>query len=358
LTELSKFFVPGPTWVRPEILSEMTRPMVAHRSAAFQEVALGIIADLKQLFRTGQHAYVATCSGTGLLEAALINCVPRRVLVTTCGAFSERWMNIAERLGLEVDQLEHTWGEPVDPERLANHFAGRRFHYDAVTITHNETSTGVLNDLQTLTSVIQAESRDTLILVDAVSSLAAAPVLFDDWGIDVCVASVQKGMALPPGIAVFAASERALEAARKKPYRGVYFDFLELEKNVAAGSVPFTPSIPHYYALARQLDHILRQEGLEHRWARHLAMRDRTLERTAAFATLMAQPSHASVSVSALRPTQKQPAAILSAMKERGYTLGSGYGAWKESGFRIGHMGDITIEALDQMLDVLAEVAV
>src|SRR6266511_6109515 len=194
---MSNFFVPGPTWVRPEILQEMARPMIGHRGAEFRELYARIAADLKPLFATAQDAFVVTATGTALLEAALVNCVPRRLLVTTCGAFSERWFLIAESLGLEVDKLSVEWGQAIDPEDLAEHLSSRRTHYDAVTITHNETSTGVTNDLAALARVVREESPDTLVLVDAVSSLAGIPVLVDDWGLDVCVASVQKGLALP-----------------------------------------------------------------------------------------------------------------------------------------------------------------
>lgn len=357
MTELSRFFVPGPTWVRPEILAEMTRPMIGHRSGDFRALCEGVYRDLKDLFQTRQRCFVATSSGTGLLEGALLNCVPRRVLVTTCGAFSERWMRIAQNIGVEVDQLEHPWGQAVDPEMLATHLTGRRRHYDAVTITHNETSTGVLNDLEALAEVVHAESEDTLVLVDAVSSLGAAPVMFDQWELDVCVASTQKGIALPPGLTVFAVSDRALDAAKRKPYRGTYFDFLEYQKNAEDNGVPFTPSIPHFYALAKQLEFILREETIGLRWVRHVKMRDLTLERTAAYAEPMADPEHASVSVSALRPKSGNPGAILKLMKERGYTIGGGYGEWKDEGFRIGHMGDISVESLSAMLDVLEDVA-
>lgn len=353
----SRYFIPGPTWVRPEILAEMTRPMIGHRGAEFREIFRRVKGDLKSLFRTTQDTFVSTSSGTGVLEAALLNTVPRRVLVTTCGAFSERWKSIAEQLGLEVDHLDHPWGQAVDPQRLATHFTGRRQHYDAVTITHNETSTGVMNDLRALVEVVRAETNDTLILVDAVSSLASSPILFDEWGIDVCVASTQKGLALPPGLTVFAVSDRALAAARKKPYRGTYFDFLEFKKQADTDGAPFTPSIPHYFALEKQLDHILRVETLEDRWERHRKMRDLTINRTSGYAELMSDPAHASVSVSALRPTKRDTQSILSEMRARGFVLGGGYGQWKEQSFRIGHMGDISMKALSAMLDELEKVA-
>ncbi len=352
----SNFFIPGPTWVRPEILQEMTRPMIGHRGAEFRELYARIAADLKPLFATAQDTFVVTATGTALMEAALVNCVNRRLLVTTCGAFSERWAAIAESLGLEVDKLSVEWGQAVDAEDLADHLASRRARYDAVTITHNETSTGVTNDVAALARVVREESPDTLVLVDAVSSLAGIPLYFDEWGLDVCFASVQKCVALPPGIALAAVSAQALARARKMPYRGTYFDFLNYKKHADDGGVPSTPSIPHFYALAAQLEHIVRVETLEARWRRHAAMRETTIARTSKFAKLASDRAHASPAVTALAPV-RPPEELRAAMKQRGYTLGGGYGKWKETTFRIGHMGDITMEALNAMLDVLEEVA-
>lgn len=356
MTELTKFFVPGPTWVRPEILQEMTRPMIGHRSVEFKELFRAIKADLKPLFNTTQDTFVVTASGTGVMQAALENCVARRVLVTTCGAFSERWFNIAQSLGYEADRLDAGWGRPVDPAALADHLASRRGHYDAVTFTHNETSTGLTNDVAALTKIVRNESPDTLVLVDAVSSLAAIPVLFDEWGLDVCLASVQKGMALPPGITVMAASAAALERAKKHTYRGTYFDFLAYKKNADDDSVPTTPSVSHFYALRKQLDEILRKETLPARFERHLRMRDITIERTKSIAALAVDHAYASPTVTALVPFISADT-IKGRMKARGYTLGGGYGDWKDKTFRIGHMGDISVQSLEKMLDVLIEVS-
>jgi aspartate aminotransferase-like enzyme len=351
------YFVPGPTWVRPEILQEMTRPMIGHRSSEFKDLFHGINRDLKTLFATAQDTFVITASGTGVMQAALENCVNRRVLVTTCGAFSERWYAIAESLGYEVDRLDAGWGKAIDPEDLADHLARHhRAHYDAVAITHNETSTGVTNDVAALTAVVRDESPDTLVMVDSVSALGGIPVLFDEWGVDVCLASVQKGLALPPGITVAAVSRQALARAAKHPYRGTYFDFLAYKAKADEDSVPSTPSIPHFYALAKQLDHIIRVEGLEARFERHRRMRDLTLERTARFARPRGDRDHASTTVTALEPVLPVET-IRGEMKKRGFTLGGGYGQWKDSTFRIGHMGDISVEDLTTMLDALGEVA-
>ncbi len=357
MTDQCKFFVPGPTWVRPAILQELSRPMIGHRSAEFKELFHGINADLKTLFATKQDTFIVTSSGTGVMQAALENCVARRVLVTTCGAFSERWLTIAESLGLECDRFDAGWGNAVNPDALADHLASRRGNYDAVTLTHNETSTGVTNDIAILASAVREESPDSLVLVDAVSALAGIPMAFDQWNLDVCLASVQKGIALPPGITVVAASAAAMERARKHPYRGTYFDFLEYKKQAESDSVPATPSIPHFYALAKQLTHIIREETLPARFERHRLLRDMTIERTAKYTRLASDPAHASMTVTALEPVASDAETIRYAMKERGFTIGAGYGQWKERTFRIGHMGDIPLKSLEQMLDVLDKVA-
>ena len=357
MSDQCKFFVPGPTWVRPAILQELARPMIGHRGAEFKDLFRSINANLKPLFATKQTTFVVTSSGTGVMQAALENCVARRVLVTTCGAFSERWFNIAESLGLEADRLDAGWGNAIDPEQLADHLRSRRARYDAVTVTHNETSTGVTNDLAILASVIHEESPDTLVLVDAVSSLGGIPVQFDEWKLDVCLASVQKGLALPPGITVAAISDAAVARAQKHPYRGTYFDFLEYKKQADADGVPATPSIPHFYALQKQLEHIIREETLEGRFERHRKMRDMTIEHTSKYARLASDPAHASMTVSALEPSNVDAEVVRYRMKEKGFTLGGGYGQWKEKTFRIGHMGDIPLESLGKMLDALDEVA-
>ena len=356
MTEPARFFVPGPTWVRPEILNELTRPMIGHRSPEFRDLFHAINTHLKTLFATRQSTFVVTASGTGVMQAALENCVARRVLVTTCGAFSERWYAIAESLGLEVDRLDAGWGRAVDPDDLAEHLARHsRAHYDAVTITHNETSTGVTNDVAALAAVVREEAPDALVLVDAVSALGGIPMAFDDWRLDVCLASVQKAIALPPGITVVAMSDAAIDRAKKHPYRGTYFDLVTYKQKADDDGVPSTPSIPHFYALAAQLEQIINVEGLEARYERHRRMRELTHARTARYAKLAADRAHASATVSALTPAMP-PDAIRAAMKQRGYTLGGGYGQWKDTTFRIGHMGDIAVADLEAMLDALDEV--
>jgi aspartate aminotransferase-like enzyme len=286
----------------------------------------------------------------------MTNVIQRSVLVCTCGAFGERWLAIANQLGLEADHLDFGWGQAVDPVALENHLQGRHHHYDAVAITHNETSTGVMNDIATLADVVRQHSRETFILVDAVSSLGSAPVRFDDWGLDVCVSGSQKGLALPPGLGVFAVSDRAMERSEKEKFKSFYFDFQLFLKNARQDNVPFTPAISLVFALRAQLEHILRGEGLEARWKRHEEMQRLTVSRLQKHADLLPPEAAASPSVSTLVPKHGTGAEVVAAMKERGYILGGGYGKLNEDTFRIGHMGDCSIEDLEAMLDVLVKV--
>jgi aspartate aminotransferase-like enzyme len=181
-------------------------------------------------------------------------------------------------------------------------------------------------------------------------------VQFDAWGADVCLASVQKCIALPPGITVVAVSDKAFARAKKHPYRGTYFDFVAYKEKADGDSVPSTPSIPHFYALGAQLEYILRTEGLEARYERHRRMREITHQRTSRFSRLASDPQFASATVTTLAPVLP-PDAIRAEMKIRGYTLGGGYGQWKDTTFRIGHMGDIPLADLEAMLTVLEDVA-
>jgi aspartate aminotransferase-like enzyme len=353
----SQLRIPGPTPLPERVVRAASRPMIDHRGPEFAELLADVTEGARRAFETRNDLLVLTASGSGGLESAVANLVSPgdKVVVALCGNFGERFAGIAAGYGCELTRLEAEWGQPVEPDDLARVLEAQP---DArvVLLTHNETSTGVTNDLAALARVVHEESPDTLILVDAVSSLAGIPVHFDAWALDVCFASVQKGIALPPGITVFALSERALARTAKTPYRGTYFDFLQYKKHADTDGVPSTPSIPHFYALAAQLDAILRRETLEVRFQRHEAMRELTIRKTATYAKLASDPAHASATVSALAPV-KDPEVIRSEMKKRGYTLGGGYGDWKTMTFRIGHMGDIPLASLEAMLDVLTEVA-
>ncbi len=363
VNEQIKFFLPGPTYVPQDAREAMTKPMVGHRSAGFKSFYLSLAERLPKVLRTSGDAMVATGSSTLIMESAVLSCAAQDVLNLTNGAFSERWHSISKSVGKAADKVSVPWGQAMDPEIVRSVL--RRKKYDAVTVVHNETSTGVLSPLADIARVIREES-DALIIVDTVSSLAGARVESDDWGLDVVLAGTQKAVAVPPGLTLFTLSERAAERAAKVPHRGFYSDLLRYREKHREGGFITTPAIPLLYALDVQVNRIL-AEGMEARWARHEQLYRRTAEWAAARGCTYASAEGArSVTVSCLHPPAGvDPQAIVKGLAARGYTIGGGYGDWKPTTFRIGHMGEVRgsdLEALlveiDQVLETVAAQAV
>lgn len=356
MIDAGRFFVPGPTEVRPEILSVMSRPMIFHRTREMEALMARVTPRLSRVFGTARPVHVVTGSGTGAMELAIRCGAGRRVLSIVHGDFGERFARMAEACGREVTRLSADPGSVVPLDRIRDTLRGGRF--DTITATHSETSTGTLADIAGI-GRIAAESPDLLVLVDAVSSAGAAPIAMDGWGVDAVVSASQKAMALPPGLAFAAVSERLLARARTLDDRGIYLDVLRFEEFAARHQSPTTPAVSLLFALDRQLEDIER-EGLDERFARHRAMAERCaawVERAAAAAldvSVLAEPAHRSPSVTALRTAN--PRALLERMREQGYVLGGGQEPVARTTFRIGHMGDHTVAGLEAMLDVLERV--
>lgn len=356
MTEKIQFFLPGPSYVTEAARQAMTKPMVGHRSGPFKNFRMSLAERLPKVLRTAGDGMIATGSSTLIMESAVVSCAASEVLNLVNGAFSDRWHSITKAVGRPADKVSFPWGEAVDPDVVRT--ALRRKKYDAVTVVHNETSTGVMSPLAEIARAVREES-DALILVDTVSSLGGGRVETDEWGLDVVLAGTQKALALPPGLAVFAMSERAAERAAKIPHRGFYTDLLRYRDKHREGGDITTPAIPLYYALDVQLDRML-AEGMEARWARHEALRKRTAawaeSRGIAYASA---PDSRSVTVSCLKPPQGiDPQKIVKGLADRGWTIGGGYGDWKPSTFRIGHMGEVRdsdLEALLAEIDGLLE---
>ncbi len=349
-----RFFLPGPVWVREGVRQAMAHEAIGHRGKAFADLYAKIPPRLQKVFRTEHFVFTATSAATGLWEAALSNLAPERVLSVVSGAFSERWAGCARDLGIPVDVLEAPWGTPVDPSEVAK--ALGRARYDAVTVVHSETSTGTLNDLEAIARAVRGAS-EAFLLCDVVTSLAGSPVECDAWGLDFALAGSQKALALPPGLGVAFASDRFRERARERS-RAHYLRLSEAEAFAAKHQTPYTPSTPHLFALDVQLDHIL-QEGVEGRWSRHAAMRERVEAWAAERGHALVPPAGGrSWTVSCLKPRAGVSAqALVARVKERGFTIGGGYGKWKPSTFRIGHMGDVDLASLERLLEALDESA-
>lgn len=350
-----KLFIPGPTEVRPEILDAQGDWMFGHRMSECADLIGSVEAKLQKVFMTEQRVLIAAASGTGFMEASVRNTVKDKVLNCVNGAFSSRMANITEANGKPNEILDFEWGQPILPEAVVEKLASGEF--DAVTLVHNETSTGVVSPIGDIAKAVRAlpNGADIIIIVDAVSSLAGAYLPFDEWDLDVLLTSSQKAFALPPGLAFCAVSERGMKKAATVPHRGYYFDFLDIDKYLQKNQTSATTPISLLFAADKQLDDIL-AEGLENRFARHLAMRDRTIEWvTGKGFNLFAAPGYESPTVTCAHNNLEMDIAGLNRfLRERGMIISNGYGALKGKAFRIAHMGDLQpadMEALFAALD-------
>jgi aspartate aminotransferase-like enzyme len=340
------FFLPGPTDVRPEVLQALARPMISHRGSEFGELFVRVQKGLQRVFFTERPVFVSTSSATGLMEGGIRCARPGRMLALVNGAFSERFAQIGEKCGRVVDRYVVEWGNTHEVGELERRLQSEQ--YAILTVAHSETSTGALNDVHAINQA--AHRHGVVCLIDSVSGAGGAEVRFDAWKLDYLLTGSQKAFALPPGIAFGIASEEFMVSARKAEDRGVYFDLVEYEEFVGRGQAPNTPAISLWYALDVQLEAIHR-EGIEERWRRHAAMADevyRWLDRSEhAGVRALARAGHRSPTTTTIMlPPSLATPEFARRVRSRGIIIGPGYGKLKETSFRIGHMGDHTIETV------------
>jgi aspartate aminotransferase-like enzyme len=354
--EAGRFFVPGPTEVRPEILEALRRPMIFHRTKEMEDLMGRVTARLGPVFGTRRAVHVLTGSGTSAMELAIRNGTVRRVLSIVHGDFGERFARMAEACGRTVVRLTAEPGDVVPLDQIRDALKSRDF--DAVTATHSETATGVLADMAGIAEIVR-ENPDCFLLIDAVSAAGATPIAMDDWGADAVVSASQKALGLPPGLGFAAVSERFVVRAKTVKDRGVYLDVLRYEEFAGKFQSPTTPAVSLLFALDRQLEDIER-ETLAARFARHRAMLDVCTKWVARAETnglgvsLLSKAGHFSPSVTAIR-SERSPE-ILKAMRTQGYELGGGQPPLTKTMFRIGHMGDHSVKGMEVMLEVLHRV--
>jgi predicted phosphoserine aminotransferase len=351
---MSRMFVPGPVDVDDEVLQAQARAMLPHRSAEFEEIFRSASEKAQKLFLTQNRVFLSASSGTGLQEAAIRNLVDKKLLSCINGAFADRWYDVAVSNGKDAEKLAFEWDQPVDPDLVAATVKSGAF--EALTIVHNETSTGMQNPVKEVAEAVRTVAPDTLILVDAVSSLSGAKIETDAWGLDMVLTSSQKALALPPGLALAAVSDRALEKAKTVENRGWYFDLLRLEKHRLKDSSPATPAMSLIFALDHQLDRIL-AEGLENRFARHSAMAKHVHAWAEAQSLSMYAPEgYRSQTVTTIKNERGISISDLNAfLKQRGMRLANGYGPLKNITFRIAHMGEIQLSDLDELFAAIEE---
>lgn len=351
---MSHMFVPGPVDVDDAVLQAQAQPMLPHRSKEFEATYRAVSEKAQRLFDTHYRVFLTASSGTGLQEAAIRNFVDRKVLCCVNGAFANRWYEVAVSNGKDAEKLVFEWDEPVSPDRVAA--AVKQGAYEALTIVHNETSTGLQNPVREVAEAVRAVAPHTLLLVDAVSSLGGAKIEMDAWGLDMVLTSSQKAIALPPGLALGAVSDRAMKKAETVENRGWYFDLVRMEKHRLKDSSPATPAMSLIFALDVQLDRIL-AEGLEARFARHSAMARRVQDWADEHGLAMYAPEgYRSQTVTTLKNERGWDISALNAfLKERGMRLANGYGPLKNITFRIAHMGETQMSDIDELLAAMEE---
>jgi aspartate aminotransferase-like enzyme len=347
-----KLFTPGPVEVSEKTLAAFSRPMIGHRGEPFKKLYREIHPRLQTLFGTQQPVFLSTSSAWGLMEAAIRNVVRQRVLCCMCGAFSDKWLEVARRCGKEAEPLQVEWGQAIDHKALDARLTIGRF--DAVTLIHSETSTGVLNPLPEICCTM-AKYPEVALIVDSVSSFSAMPIPMDAFGIDVLLTGSQKALALPPGFSLFSVSEKAFARAAQNPNRGYYFDFLEFKKQQANDMTPTTPSIGHISALQSKLDDIF-SEGLTNRYERHRRTNalvhewvgDRGFD-------FFAAEGHRAVTLTCVKNNRGiDVTKLLRRLRERHHlVIDGGYGKLKGATFRLSNMGDETEETVTHLLRCL-----
>jgi aspartate aminotransferase-like enzyme len=352
MTKTIKLFIPGPVEVSQKTLAAMGGPMIGHRSADFKALYRSIYPGLQQLYGTAQPVFLSTSSAWGVMEGAIRNLVKERVLNCMSGAFSDKWFDVSKRCGKQAAPLQVEWGKPIDPGAVDAQLANGKF--DAVTLIHNETSTGVMSPIQEISDVVR-KYPEVIFIVDTVSSFSALPIPMDELGIDLMLTGSQKALALPPGLSLFAASQKAFERAAQVSDRGYYFDVLEFKKNAEEFMTPSTPTIPHIYALRSKLDDIF-SEGLENRYQRHIQTNRLVHEWVKANGfEFFAPKGYRSVTLSCVKNNREIDVAAFTKRlrEEHGFQIDGGYGKIKGKTFRISNMGDETVETMRPLLEAL-----
>ncbi|MEL7352653.1 MAG: alanine--glyoxylate aminotransferase family protein [Cyanobacteria bacterium P01_A01_bin.116] len=337
--------IPGPTPVPEKVLLAMAKHPIGHRSGEFSQIIAETNDNLKWLFQTKNNVMAVNASGTGTIEAAIINFLSAgdRVLVGSNGKFGDRWAQISKAYGLDVQVISADWGTPLNPEDFEKELkADSDKKIKAVIITHSETSTGVLNDLEAINKVVK-DHGEALIIVDAVTSLGSYNIPVDEWGIDVIGSGSQKGFMLPPGLGFVTASDKAWEAYKTATLPKFYLDLGKYNKSADKNSTPFTPPVNLYFGMKVALE-MMKAEGLESIFARHTRQKEASRAAMKALGLpLFAPDTHASPAVTSVVPDGVDAEKIRSIMKNQfDIALAGGQDHMKGKMFRMGHLGFVS----------------
>lgn len=347
-----KLFIPGPVEVREDVLEKMSAPMIGHRTKDASRLQKDISQKMQKVMYTQNEILLSTSSGSGLMEGAVRSCTRKRAAVFSVGAFGDRWHKMAVSNGVAADKFSSEPGKPTTPEMVDEVLSTGK--YDLLTITHNETSAGIMNPVEEIAEVMK-KYPEVVYCLDTVSSMGGTKIEVDKLGVDICITSTQKCLGLPPGMAICSFSQKAVEAAKQVPFRGLYFDLLDLYNYIkkADHQYPSTPSLSHMFALDYQLDRIL-EEGLENRFARHMEMARYVRRWAKEYFALFTEEKYASNTLTTIKNTRNINVGELNKkLSGEGYMISNGYGELKEITFRIAHMADTTMDEVKELLSVI-----
>jgi aspartate aminotransferase-like enzyme len=352
-----KLFTVGPVACYPEVLEEMVQQMFSHRSEEYKQLHAETVELLQNFLETENEVFLFSSTGSGFMEASVRNCVNKKMLCCICGSFGKRFAEVAVSNGKQVETIEPPLGEPITPDLLDQKLM-KNPDIEAVSITHNETSVGLINPIEKLSEVVKANGK--LLFVDSVSSMGGTEIKVDKWGLDVCFSSSQKCFGVPPGLGVGSVSEEALKKSETAKNKGWYFDFKVWEKYQKQKGTPMTSVIPQIAGLNRILKMIEEKGGKK--WFFNLyAERNQRIrggvEKLGL--TLFPKSGYESPTVTCVNaPANIDGLEIYEKMRKKGFELAKGYGSIKSVTFRIGNMGYVITEDIDLMLEALRTVLV
>ena len=347
-----RLFIPGPVDVREDVLLKMATPQIGHRTKEASELQKSISLKMKKVMHTENEIILSTSSGSGLMEGAIRSCTVTKAACFSVGAFGKRWYEMAVCNNIKADLFESEVGKPTTPEMVRS--ALETGEYDLITVTHNETSTGIMNPVSEIAEVVKT-FPNVIFCLDTVSSMGGTRIDVDALGVDICITSTQKCLGLPAGLSICSISEKAIKAAEKVPFRGMYFDLLALYQYIKKKDYqyPSTPSLAHMFALDYQLDLIL-EEGLENRYSRHLEMAKIVRKWADEHFEMFVPETYASNTLTTIKNTKGINVSELNKfLAGHGFMISNGYGDLKDKTFRIAHMADTSVETLNELLEAI-----
>lgn len=356
-----KLYIPGPTIVSETILQELSKPMISHRSKLASEIQKRISDNMQKVLFTENRILLSTSSGSGLMEGAIRSCTAKRAAVFSVGAFGDKWFKMAKANGVPADKFSSVMGQPTTPEMVDEALSTGQ--YDLVTVTHNETSSGIQNPVEEIAEVMK-KYPDVVWCVDAVSSAAGSKIETDKLGIDILITSTQKALALPPGMAIAAMSRKAYERTALVENRGLYFDLRNIWDFIDKKNYQYTstPCLSLMFALDKQLQRIVNEEGIENRFARHEKLAEFTRAWADEYFSVYPNRKHLSKTLTVIDSHPKGSSDMISipelnkALGEREMLIGNGYGDLKDKTFRIAHMGEMTMDDMKDITEAIVDI--